>query len=370
MVVADPAAPANAGRPAAPGEPARDGTQRVTAEVAAQAPPDWDAFVAARPDGSAYHRAAAVAIAQRVFGLPVYYASVRDPRGALRGVLPLVEQSSLAFGRFLVSVPYFTYGGILAEDDAAAASLAAAASSLARDRGARHVELRHRAAVAGLGLPERLDKVSLELALPSTEAALAKQLGSKLRSQIRRAEREGVEVRWGREDQVDEFYAVFARSMRDLGTPVYPRRFFRAVLAALPDTEIATVRLAGVVQACAVLVRHGDRIEVPWAAATPEGKRASANMRLYWELLRRAQAAGAAAFDFGRSSVDSGTYRFKLQWGAEPRQLHWHYWLPEGAALPQLNHANPKYALAVSVWQRLPLWCANLIGPAIAGKLP
>jgi FemAB-related protein (PEP-CTERM system-associated) len=342
----------------------------MTTEDATQPPSDWDAFVSAQPDGSAYHRAGAVEIARRVFGLPVYFASVRDGSGSLRGILPLVEQASLAFGRFLVSVPYFTYGGILAEDGEAAGALAAAAGSLARERGARHVELRHRSAVAGLALAERLDKVSLELALPATEAELAKQLGSKLRSQIRRAEREGVEVRWGRGELVDEFYAVFARSMRDLGTPVYPRRFFGAVLDALPDAEIATVRLAGRVQASALLVRHRDRVEVPWAAATPEGKRASANMRLYWELLRRAQAAGAAAFDFGRSSVDSGTYRFKLQWGAAPRQLHWHYWLPQGAALPQLNHANPKYALAVSVWQRLPLWCANLLGPAIAGKLP
>jgi lipid II:glycine glycyltransferase (peptidoglycan interpeptide bridge formation enzyme) len=91
---------------------------------------------------------------------------------------------------------------------------------------------------------------------------------------------------------------------------------------------------------------------------------------MYWEMLRNAITKGADTFDFGRCSVDSGTYRFKAQWGAEPHQLYWYYWLPQGRQIPQLNNANPRYALAVSMWQRMPLWCANLLGPPIARNLP
>ena len=130
------------------------------------------------------------------------------------------------------------------------------------------------------------------------------------------------------------------------------------------------LRVRGEVQAVALVVRHGDRLEVPWAVALPEAKRGALNMRLYWEMLRFAISSGATAFDFGRSTVDSGTYRFKAQWGAEPRQLHWHYWLPPGAAVPALNQSNPKFALAAALWRRLPLWCANALGPRLIRHLP
>jgi serine/alanine adding enzyme len=135
-------------------------------------------------------------------------------------------------------------------------------------------------------------------------------------------------------------------------------------------TDVLVVKMKGEVHAAAILVRHGDTIEVPWAVASPEGKRLSLNMRMYWELLRHSISKGAQAFDFGRSSVDSGTYRFKAQWGAQPRQLHWHYWLPGGAPVPKLNHSNPKYARAAELWRKMPLWCANLLGPHIVRNLP
>jgi serine/alanine adding enzyme len=133
---------------------------------------------------------------------------------------------------------------------------------------------------------------------------------------------------------------------------------------------VLVIRVRGEAQAAAITVRHRRRIEVPWAATTPAAKPTALNMRMYWELLRSAIESGAESFDFGRSSVGSGTYRFKAQWGAVPRQLHWYYWLPAGATLPMLNHANPKYAMAAALWRRMPLWCANLLGPQIVRHLP
>ena len=343
----------------------------VRIETLTVAPPDWDAFVRAHPRRTAYHLSAAVAIARDAFGLRCSYITARDAGGQLVGVLPLVEQSSMLLGRYLVSVPYFTYGGALANDDSIVVELAKAAADLARERRAAHVELRHSAPVADLELGERLDKVSMVLTLPATEAELSKQLGSKLRSQIKRAEREQIEVSWGGAELLPHFYGVFASTMHELGTPVYSRRFFETVCRALPElSKVLVVRSRGIVQAVAIIVWHGDRIEVPWAACTPEGKRNSLNMRLYWEMLKFSVGAGATAFDFGRSSVDAGTYKFKAQWGAAPMQLHWHYWLPGGAPIPKLNHSNPKYALAANLWRRMPLWCANLIGPHIARNLP
>jgi serine/alanine adding enzyme len=133
---------------------------------------------------------------------------------------------------------------------------------------------------------------------------------------------------------------------------------------------VLVVKVGGVTQASAMLVRHGASIEVPWAAAVQEAKRNGINMRMYWELLTFSVGQGALSFDFGRSTVDSGTYRFKQQWGARPQQLYWHYWLPEGRPIPQLNQSNPKYALAGAIWRHMPLWCANRIGPLLVRSLP
>lgn len=340
-------------------------------EILTAAPADWDAYVSRHELGTAYHRSAAVAIGAHAFRLRTTYVVARDGEGAIIGVLPLVEQSSLLFGRFLVSLPFVTYGGVLADDVMVAAALAERAGALARARHADHVELRHVAPLPAEGFLERRDKVSMVLDLPSSEDELSRQLGAKLRSQIRRAERESLELVWGGKECLGDFHRVFAVTMHEVGTPVYSRQFFDVAYDALRDfTAVLTVRMRGVVHAAAILVRHGTTIEVPWAAASPEAKRASVNMRMYWELLRHSVAAEATAFDFGRSTVDSGTYRFKAQWGAKPRQLHWHYWLPAGAPIPTLNQSNPKYARAAALWRRMPLWCANALGPHIVRHLP
>jgi FemAB-related protein (PEP-CTERM system-associated) len=339
-------------------------------EVSAAAPTGWDAYVERHESATAYHRASAVGIGARAFKLRTSYLSAYDGED-LVGVLPLVEQSSRLFGRFLVSLPFVTYGGILADDSRVAAALADRAAEEAQTRKADHVELRHTAALPNIGLAERLDKVSMILSLSDSEAALSKRLGAKLRSQIRRGERENLEMIWGGAELIPDFYSVFAPAMHALGTPVYPRRFFEIVYDALREVaDILVINMAGRPQAVAFLVQHGRTIEVPWAVASPDAKQRSVNMRMYWELLVHSMQKGAEAFDFGRSTVDSGTYRFKAQWGAEPHQLHWHYWLPSGVPLPQLNQSNPKYARAAALWRKMPLWGANFLGPKIIRHLP
>lgn len=334
------------------------------------APAGWDAYVARHERATAYHRAEAVGIGAKAFRLRTTYLTAYD-RQDIVGVLPMVEQSSRLFGHFLVSLPFVTYGGILADAPEVAAALAGRASLEAQARHADHVELRHTMALSQLALAERLDKVSMIRELPESTSALSKQLGAKLRSQIKRGEREQLELLWGGAELIPDFYRVFAPAMHALGTPVYPRRFFEVVYDALRESaEILIVKMRGVPHAVAFLVHHGATTEVPWAVASPEAKQGSVNMRMYWELLMRSVQKGAQAFDFGRSTVDSGTYRFKAQWGAEPHQLHWHYWLPVGAPVPKLNQSNPKYARAAALWRRMPLWCANLLGPHLIRNLP
>ena len=219
---------------------------------------------------------------------------------------------------------------------------------------------------------QSLDKVAMILDLPPDNDTLARQLGSKLRSQIRRAERISPEVSIGGAELLDEFYPIFCRTMRDLGTPVYPRRFFDTVLTALDGAAIVLViRVAGEPVSGAVAVHWRKTLEIPWACTLRRVNPHSVNMRLYWELLTFAVGKGCQKFDFGRSSRDSGTQRFKAQWGALPVQLHWNEYSPNTFALTP-SSARPKreFRSAMNVWRRMPVPLANAIGPLICSRLP
>lgn len=351
-------------------EPPASSAPRLTvAAVDDSAAADWDAFVAGEPAASVYHGYAWRRLVQSVFGHQTLYFAAREGAQVV-GVLPLVRLKSRLFGDFLVSVPYFNYGGVIARSPQVSDELLRHAVQAAQLMGVSHIELRHREA-GQYTLPKRTDKVSMLLKLPATAEALQKALPSKLRSQIKRPLREGVTCTFGGEELLDSFYAVFAENMRDLGTPVYPRRFFSAILQTLGDrARIALVHLKNAPVAAALLITHRETTEIPWASSLRRVNGIGVNMYLYWSVLEFALQQGSTVFDFGRSTLDSGTYRFKKQWGAEPLQLHWHYWLKGGGELPRLNPSNPKYRLAVAAWQKLPLPVANWLGPHLVKHLP
>jgi FemAB-related protein (PEP-CTERM system-associated) len=176
----------------------------------------------------------------------------------------------------------------------------------------------------------------------------------------------------GREEELDSFYSVFSRNMRDLGTPVYAKSFFRNILERFPETtHICTVYTQnGQAAASGFLVGFKGTLEIPWASSLRSYNQCSPNMLLYWSVLKHACEKGFKVFDFGRSTRDEGTYRFKEQWGARPVQLYWYYWMRNEGALPELNPRNPKYQLAIKVWKKLPIAVTKLIGPLIEKNLP
>jgi FemAB-related protein (PEP-CTERM system-associated) len=294
----------------------------------------------------------------------------RERAGKVCGVLPLVQLKSRLFGNFLVSIPCFNYAGTLTNSDTVRKELIDASWKVAEEIGAQHVELRHRARIDA-DLPYRDDKLAMELALPESSDELWQGFTSKLRAQIRRPKKEGATSEEGGVELLDDFYRVFSRNMRDLGTPAFPKKLFSQICESFPNTtRIFIIRLNGV--ACAAGITYGfrNRLEIPSASSLREYNRMSVNMLLYWTVLQYAIRKGYRIFDFGRSSRDAGTYRFKKQWGAEPEQLHWHYCLKPGAEMPRLNPENPKFRLATKVWQKLPLAVANAIGPRIVRHLP
>jgi FemAB-related protein (PEP-CTERM system-associated) len=309
---------------------------------------------------------------------PLYLLAERA--GGITGCLPLVEVESRLFGRSLVSLPFLNGGGALALDRASLGALLDHAARLVRTGGCRFGELRQRAPLADdLRLPCRSHKVAMRLRLDADPERLFQGFKAKLRSQIRRPTKDGavaevIDGRAASEPLIEAFYRVFAENMRDLGTPVFPLALFRETLAAFgKDAALVLVRLDGLPVAGGLLVGARARgpdaaIEMIWASSLRRYNRHAVNMLAYWEAMRYAVAAGYGRFDFGRSSPDAPTYRFKAQWGALPLPLPWYY--VGGGEIPDISPDNPKFRLAVRAWQHLPLWLANRLGPPLARGLP
>lgn len=332
--------------------------------------PRLESFVAASGETPLSRHPAWLPILERGLKHAVYCLEVADgPK--TRGFLALAYVRSLLFGRFLVSLPYLDYGGPVADNEGAAQALIDRAVELANELDVRYLELRHEWPLSHPALGHRMNsKVHLRLALPQTSDALWQQLPSKVRNQVRKAMKGNLSVHWGGLDLLPDFYAVFSRNMRDLGTPVFGQRLFRSVLQQFPDrAELCVVR-TGDLAVAAALVLHGWGVcEVPSASSLRQYKHTNANMLLYWRTLERAVERGQRVFDFGRSSQDSSTYHFKKQWGAVPYPAEWQYYLRRGT-ISDMRPNNPKYQRFVRIWQRLPVPLTRLIGPPIVRGIP
>ncbi len=288
------------------------------------------------------------------------------------GVLPLMHITGPIFGSFLVSQPYLNTGGVLADSPAIASQLIERAVALAESLNVKHLELRHEHAVEHRQLNAmNTEKVHMRLELPSSSDALWQGLKSKLRSQLRKPLNDpSLTAEFGRVDQLDSFYNVFCHNMRDLGTPPFSKGLFHQMLIQFPDAaEICTVRMNGLPIASGFLL-HGPEVTlIPSASSLREFNHTACNMLLYWHVLKRSTDRGQKAFDFGRSSPDSGTFKFKQQWGAEAFPALWQYCLRSGQ-VADVRPSSGKFDKVIAVWKKLPVWLTKLIGPEIVRGIP
>jgi FemAB-related protein (PEP-CTERM system-associated) len=286
-------------------------------------------------------------------------------------MLALTYVQSALFGRFLVSLPYLNYGGVLADDPQTAQQLIDRAVKLADEFDVRYLELRHETAVPHPSLPHQISaRVNMQRPLPSVPEELWAELPCKVRNQVRKAEKHSLTVSWGGEDLLPQFYSVFSHNMRDLGTPVYSCQLFQNMFRGFPDrVEFCVVRLVNKPVAAAVLMHGWGVTEVPSAGSLRRFNQTCANMLMYWHLLKRAIERSQTHFDFGRCSLDGSTYRFKKQWGASPLSTQWQYHLRRGE-LGGLNPSTLRYQKYIRWWRRLPIGVTRFIGPRIVRGIP
>lgn len=334
----------------------------LASELVARA---WDRFAAGHADASGYHSWGWIE-RFRAAGLPVYpLVAWRDEE--IAGVLPLVRQRLWPLRAILLSLPFVNYGGLVARDEEAASALLDGARNLAGRVGAGRIDLRHHTP-RQCPWPVRRTKVRFVLEVGDAEQALWRKIPPARRRTVRRAVRSGFEADAGGAEAFGSFYRVVSRGWRDHGSPILGRQFFRGVVEAFPDrVRIVRVCRADRVVAAGLLFRHTDDwVENPWLATDPRAFRDGAGVLLYWQMMLETQRWGARLFDMGRCSPGTGTYLFKQRWGAREELLPYATWPPRGGR-PEEGRAA---TLLRSVWQRLPVWLANRLGPALARRIP
>jgi len=330
----------------------------------------WDRFVERHDDATVAHLSAWGRIVERAYGHESVPLAAVDG-DEIVGVLPLVRMKSRLFGHGLVSMPFLDYGGIVAEPGRAIEpALLHAALGLARATGAQSIGLRQYHPL-DLGHPVSDDRVTMLLPLAG-EDAVWKALPSERRNRVRKGEKNGLVPAWCGPEALDEFYRVFAVNMRDLGSPVHSRAFFRIMMDELGGTtRLLLVRdRAGRAVGAALCLLFRDTIMVPWVSSLREAFQLCPNFVLYWEVIRWGCRNGYRTLDLGRSFKNKGTFEFKRQWGAAPHALPWLFLDTTPGAAPSVDRDASRFGRLIELWKRLPVPVANVIGPWVRGQVP
>ena len=372
----------------------------------------WDRFATGHGNGCPYQLSAWTEVISRSYSHDTSYliatvapgeASVKVTRvdeasetdsigdNTVLGILPLVHMEHWLFGNSLVSMPFCDAGGVLARDGLVERMLVEQGLRIADTLHVPVLELRQYQplaclddqsfcsdaslngesvvrAVPGWRVSTKAagNKVRMLLALPENPDALMQSFKAKLRSQIRKPIKDGLTVGIGGVDLLDDFYGVFAVNMRDLGSPVHSKRFIRQILLGFPErANIFVVYGRGVPMACSLTLGFNGVLSNPWASSLRRYSQFAPNMLLYWTMLEHACRQGYRAFDFGRSTVDEGTYRFKEQWGAKPAPLHWYRFTRNGLSSNEVTSDGRWMNRAMECWKRLPVPVTRVLGPRI-----
>ena len=330
--------------------------------------PAWDAFVDSMPGGTFFHRAAWASVLERAFGHAAHYA-LTERDGAITGVLPLAHVKTMLFGNTLISTPFCVYGGPLAADAESFAALDAHAASVMQRTRASATEYRFLQAppdgwLGGKWHAKDELYVTFRKPITASDDANMKAIPRKQRAMVRKGIDRGLKSVTSTE--LGALHAVYAESVRNLGTPVFSRRYFQILAEAFRGkVDVLTVLDQGT--PVSAVMNFYDRGEVLpyYGGGTAAARSSFASDFMYWEVMRLAAAKGCTLFDFGRSKLGTGAFSFKKNWGFAPQPLLHRFRLREGAAVPDHNPLNPKYRLFIAAWKKLPLRVANRLGPYI-----
>ena len=326
----------------------------------------WDRFADVSPSATFFHRHAWADVIRECFGhRPEYLLARRG--GQMAGILPLMHKSSPLFGQALISTPFLSYGGVATDDPAIRQALESHAVQLAEELGVQYLELRNRGQRRDAGHSPATQYATFLKDIPQDMEQIIRSIPAKgRRHDLKRSLRQ--DLVFEAPGRLKDLYEILAESFRNLGTPIFPRRYFDKILTAFPrETEVCTVKKDGRPISAALVFSFRDHVQPFYAGGRRSARDLHANDFLFLNIMLRARVRGYAAFDFGRSKVGSGAYAYKSHWGFEAEPLAYEYRLIRGTHLPDISPQNPRYKHMIALWQRLPLVIANVLGPRISG---
>ncbi len=326
----------------------------------------WDSYVENASSGSVFHLFSWKDIIKESYGHKPYYLAANN-NGNIVGILPLYFLRLPLLGSSLVSVPYLDYAGICAETKDIRNLLLENAVRLAQGKKIDNLNLRELRQEKWPGLVTDLDKVTMELELVPKADVVWKRMSSKRRNKIRMAEKTGMHVEIHGAERLEDFYRIYSTNMRDLGSPVHSLLFFQKIFQYLPEKVHLFLALKEeMIIGASICLKFGETLTISWASSLRDYFSLRPNETLYWEAIKWGCVNGYKVFDFGRSTVGSGTYEFKKLWGARPRQIYWQYIMFNGNRAPQADPKKWKFSsLVIHTWQNLPLPLANKFGPLL-----
>ena len=329
---------------------------------------DWEKYVNSSPVTVFSHHIGWKYVVEETYGhKAVYLMAYR--LGQVAGVLPLFLVRSKLFGRFLVSSPYLTFGGIACEDETVSAALVDGAIRIGRDLQVHYVEIRNERPCRSLPYTNsKYYTLILDLSM-GEDKIWNSHLHPTVRRNVRKAKQAGLKIVEG-ESYLDEFVAINRKNMQRLGTPAHGRLFFHNIKKFFPDSILLMVCSEGTCIGGTLLIRFKDTILMPWIASLSEYFTMRPNNLLYWEAVSHACQEGFRYLDFGRSKWDSGTFKFKAQYGAKPVQLGYQFYLHKAKEVPDIDPDSPKFKMLVAIWRKLPLSIVNRLGPHIIRCIP
>jgi FemAB-related protein (PEP-CTERM system-associated) len=326
----------------------------------------WDHYVMAAAEGSFFHLSAWQQVIKQAFGHNTYYY-YSEHDGEITGILPLTHVKSLLFGNSLVSNAFCVYGGIIASNDEAFAELQAQSQKLARELGVDSLEMRNQKQ-RHPDWPHKELYVTFRKELdPDVEKNL-NAIPRKQRAMVRAGVKAGLTSVV--DQNVERLYRAYSESVRNLGTPVFPKKYFQILQDVFGENcEVLTIEHEGQLVASVMSFYFKDEVLPYYGGGTDAARDLKGNDFMYWEVMRRAVEKGCKIFDYGRSKVGTGSYRFKKHWGFEPEPLYYEVDLVKAKQIPEINPLNPKYRLFIAAWKRLPLPVSQLVGPWLAKDL-
>ncbi len=325
----------------------------------------WNEYVLNHPDGLAYHLFAWQKAVKNAYQFGSCYL-LGEENSKITGVLPLIELKIPFLGRSLVSLPYCDIGGCLADNDEIATALLQKALEIGQLKKVKKIEIRQ---ILLTGEIDPMGKVRMVLDLPDSSATLLAGFKAKLRSQVKKPTRDGLTARLGGEELVSDFYQIFCENMRDLGSPVHSLKWVESIVKFYGDrAKVGIVYTPeGIPAAGGIILLTTKTVLIPWASALLKFKHYNPNMLLYWNFLSFAADNGYQYFDFGRSTLGEGTYKFKKQWGAEPVPLRWVDLLNSTPTMVAVGRHGGMREKVATVWKKLPVPMATSVGSKLRG---